>query len=347
MLVTISFVACKKNDIVDKPETTATDVTKAYKDIASVIISTAKNNNNFRNVAYSECNKQKYGDYYVKLDELIALNATHKYWDATTVNKLLDFQKQIKSSKRNDVIIFIPSVENYPISGQSNRVAARANVYDEAIAVIGDEYQARSQTCPGYIVETDGNFTFYQTIDEEFAWENDVWVIGEEEGDPSNDTTLARPTSARFNGQPEYGGIIQVTDFSQIEPWITGKLELKYTVYSASGTVIKDREFPKVKRKDIKAPTWKNFGEFLANWNTPNIGNWMIEGWVEQDDRGGKKSSTTFSTSFPAACTGCPTTSISTTIKYVDYDMGRTIIQFSDAISQVYNISYANIKRSN
>lgn len=345
--MTISFVACKKNDIVDKPETTATDVTKAYKDIASVIISTAKSNDNFRTIAYTECNKQKHGDYYVKLDELIALNATHKYWDATTVNKLSDFQKQIKFSKRNDVIIFIPSIENFPNKGQSNRVAARTEVYEEAIAVISDEYQTPTQTCPGYIVETDGNFTFYQTIDEEFAWENDVWVIGQEEGNPANDTTLASPISARFNGQPEYGGIIQITDFSQIEPWINGKPELKYLVYTASGTLMKEREFPKVKRKDVKAPTWKNFGDFIANWNTANIGNWMIEGWIEQDDRGGSKSTTTVSQSFPAPCTGCPTTSIGYTIKNVDYDMGRTMIQFSDAISQVYNISYANIKRSN
>jgi len=223
------------------------------------------------------------------------------------------------------------------------------------VAVLKPEYNSSNATCPGYTLNQSDNLVAnQQNIDEDYAWENDIWVIGEEEGVPANDTTIKHTFSPsevgstnRFNGQSEYGGIIQVTSFNGIEPWVSGKPEFQYFVFNATGTKIKEREFPKKKRKDFKAPDWKDFGDFIGFWNTSNIGQWMIESWAEQDCRGGTCNTTTYNQNFAAPCTGCPSTSVSYTIKDTDYNMGGTLIQFTDPITTVYNITNANIKRKN
>ena len=67
----------------------------------------------------------------------------------------------------------------------------------------------------------------------------------------------------------------------------------------------------------------------------------MIEAWVEED--GG--DATNITQNFPAPCTGCPTTSVGYTIQERDNDMGQTLIQFTDPIATVYNITEANVRR--
>lgn len=356
LIITLTFlISCKKDikyDDLTSLNSEVFEIKSKYKELASVIISTAIKNQKFKKIVYDECIKEKFGDYYVRLDDLIALNKSYTFWDNKTVQNLETLQNDIKNKTERNVIIFIPSMENIKSKVAQNdnfSISKKENstVYENIITVIGDEYIPTDQTCPGYVVSNEGNLVFYQTIDESFAWENDVWVFGQEEGDPTNDTTYNMIESERADGQAEFGAIIQITDFSQIEPWPGGKVEMKFFVYNAFGTIIKEKEFPKTKRKNIAAPTWKDYGEFIANWNRSNIGNWMIEGWIEQDNRGSAGNTTTISTSFPSTCTGCPTTSVGYTMKKTDYDMGRTIIQFSDPITQIYGISYANIKRKN
>jgi hypothetical protein len=355
IMATLIFVACKKNDTVVNSETPQTDVAKAYKDIATVIITTAKNDNNFRQTAYVECNKQKYGDYYVKLDELIALNSTQNYWDAATANKLTELQRQIKSAKRNDVIVFIPSLEKHPEKANASRVSARTEVYEEAVAVIGDEYQVPTQTCPGYIVETNGTLGFYQTINEAFAWEHDVWVIGEEEiCSPENMVAAVEDTATlnygRVNGGAEWGGIVKVTDWSVVEPWVAGKVEFRLIVYKGAGTpanAITDRKFGKWKRSNFNNQ-FKDFGHFIGNWNLSTIGDWTTEKWIEED--GNFSITLTFGVSFkPDSTPLAPTltANVSIPIKNLDDDLGLSLIQFTDPISTIYYQSGIEIKRRN
>ena len=68
----------------------------------------------------------------------------------------------------------------------------------------------------------------------------------------------------------------------------------------------------------------------------------MTEKWIERD--GGKSASITISIPPPPGSSGV-TTTVSFPSKERDDDMGLTTIQFTDNINQVYNISYANIKR--
>ena len=347
---TALFASCKKNDIVDKPVTLTTDVTKAYKDIASVIISTAKSNDNFRTIAYTECNKQKYGDYYVKLNELIALNATHNYWDAATVTKLSNLEKAITVTKRNDVTIFIPSIEKHPEKATANRMLARTEVVQEPVAVVATEYDNPTQTSPGYIVENNGVLTFYQTINESFAWENDVWVVGEEEiVSPENMVAAAEDTAtlvyARVNGGAEYGGIVKVTNWSLVEPWILGKPEFRMVVYKGAGTAttIKDKAFGKWRRANFNGQ-FKDFNEFLYNWNVSNIGDYTSEKWIEED--GGAWFTLTFGVKIKIF--GVETTvGVSLPLKNNDDDLGLTLVQFTDDISTVYGMTGIEIKRKN
>lgn len=351
ILISISFVACKKNDIVVKPETLVADVTQSYKDIAAIIITTAKNNTNFRTLAYAECNKQKYGDYYVKLNELIALNTMHNYWDAATITKLSNLEKVITSTKRNDVTIFIPSIEKHPEKAVANRLQQRTEILQEPIAVIGAEFVPSTQSSAGYIVNnSSGTLTFYQTIDESYAWENDVWVVGEEEiVSPENMVAAPEDTAtlnyARVNGGAEYGGIVKVTNWSLVEPWILGKPEFRMVVYKGAGTAttIKDKAFGKWRRANFK-DKFHDFNEFLYNWNTANIGDYTSEKWIEED--GGTLFTLTFGVKIKIL--GVESTiGVSLPIKNNDDDLGLTLVQFTDNNSTVYGMTGIEIKRKN
>ena len=351
-LVTFSFVACNKSDLVtERTEVLTTDVTKTYKEIASIILTTAKSNDIFRTVAYVECNKQKYGDYYVKLDELISLNTTHNYWDEATVNRLSNLEKAITDTKRNDVTIFIPSIEKHPEKAIANRILARTEVVQEPVAVVASEYDISTQTSKGYIVENNGVLTFYQTINEAFAWEHDVWVVGEEENcSPENMVAAVEDTAiltyGRVNGGAEYGGIIKVTDWSLVEPWVAGKVEFRCIVFKGAGGggSVHDKPYGKWRRQNFDG-VFKDFGTFLFNWNISNIGDWTTEKWIEED--GGTSNAISSSVSWRDAFGITHTTTITSPAKDRDDDLGLTIIQFSDNINQEYDLGGVKIKRRN
>ncbi len=323
---------------------------RTYKEIASIVLSTAKTNNNFRTIAYTECNKQKFGDYYVKLDELLNINNTNKFWDDATVLKLKNLEKSVTESKHNDVIIFIPSIEKHPEKATVNQFQARGNFYQEPVAVIASEYNDPTMACPGYIVENNGKLTYYKAIDESFAWENDIWVIGEEENvSPENMVAApedtAKLTYARVNGGAEFGGIVKVTDWSKVEPWVAGKPEFRIVVYKGAGTAttIKDKGFGKWRRANFNNQ-FKDFNEFLFNWNQANIGDYTSEKWIEED--GGPSFTLNFGVKIKILGVES-TVGVSLPIQNKDDDLGLTLIQFSDDITQVYGMTGIEIKRKN
>ncbi len=70
----------------------------------------------------------------------------------------------------------------------------------------------------------------------------------------------------------------------------------------------------------------------------------MYENWWEED--GGQSNSTTITMPPPSGQTG-PTVSTTIPSQNRDDNLGMATIPFTDLITQVYNISYANIKRRN
>ena len=255
---------------------------------------------------------------------------------------------EIRAIDALEPVVFIPFLEDKTQSWITN------NQYPTTVpdGVIRDEYDTTTNLCAGYTLNSSNVLTAKSlNISETYAWANDLWVFGSEENLEADNMVAANAkndqleiVSNRFNGQAEYGGIIQVTNLNKLEHWIMGKLEFRYLVYNANGTIIKDKRFGKRKRNEFRNQVWKDFNDFIFYWNTGNIGNWTIEHWIEED--GGNSSSISYSVPPPQGQTG-PTVSITIPSKSKDDDLGRTIIQFTDPISTAYGVTYANIKRKN
>lgn len=352
-IILTASVSCQKEVQQQVEETklsTSLNAVQSYKDIAGIVLNTALSNSTFRTIAYEECNKQKYGDYYVKLNELIKLNENNNFWDKPTVDKLILLQTGLKDANKNDVVIFIPSIEKHPEKALPNNMQARSNRNETPIAVIGLEYDNPTKTCPGYIVSNGSTLTFYQTINESFAWENDVWVVGEEEiVSPENMVAAVEDTAvidySRMDGDAEYGGIVKVTDWSLVEPWILGKPEFRMVVYQGTGTTapIKDKKFGKWRRAHFNNKFY-DFGLLLYYWNLTNIGQYTTEKWIEED--GGTLFTLNFGIKFKVGPVEA-NVGVSLPIKNNDDDLGLSLVQFSDPIGTEYSMTGIDVKRRN
>jgi hypothetical protein len=353
---TSALISCKKQIRELAPQQISVSVKEAQLSIATDIISLAKTNPDFRSLAYNECLKQKFGDYYVRLTDLIKANKGNSLMTTEVIERLLKNQQTIKQKTNREVIIFIPSMEVHPekASFETLNRNARMNFLDEPVAVVQDEFNNYDQTCPGYVVDNGYSLVFYQTIDEEFAWENDVWVIGEEEV-VSEENMVANPAdtgtidysylTSRVWGGAEYGGIVKVTDWRQVEPWILGKVEFRYLVYDSKAALRADKKFGKWRRGHFDKKFF-DFNHFIGYWTQNAYGDWTTEKWIEED--GVFSMTLTFGISAKIPGTNITgTTNVSIPIKNGDDDLGLSTIQFTDPIGTIYSQSGIEIKRKN
>lgn len=209
---------------------------------------------------------------------------------------------------------------------------------------------------PGYTIDESGSLTYYGMISESFAWNNDVVVIGVEEEssyipDDTNPAGLnpVKALSSRNPSRLEIGGRILVTSIREIEPWIRGKLEMKYFVNSSSGTLIKERAFAPIRRSDINNK-WIDLNDPIGNWDINIWGQYQYERWIEED--GG--SSTTITTPITPVAGG-PKYTITTTLKGGDNNCGLAAVDYNDSYYweipvspenwRIYYISYMNFQR--
>lgn len=353
ILLGLSLIAtltqCQKYAIMDKqpePVLPKSDSATLRRQLLVEILGMSRSRD-VREYVLNECLKQKHGDYNVYIVDVV--NAFKD--DAALQKSIGNIQALIPKVKAvcngREPIIFYPraeTIEDRRIKSAASRTSSEN--LQEPVGVFEEVYNP-DYSSPGYYVDyNNGQLTFFQDITEEYAWENDVWVIGEEENVSAGNMVPAvedfNLNPARINGEAEYGGIIQVTNMNALEHWTAGKFEFRYVVNMASGPIIKDKAFGKTKRKYFRNEKWHDYNDFIANWNTPNIGDWMIEGWIEED---GGNSTTDISQTFPAPCTGCVSTTVSYTKQNKDQDMGRSLVQFSDNKGQQYGVSYANFKR--
>lgn len=235
----------------------------------------------------------------------------------------------------------------------------------EPIIVLGSTYDTVTGLAEGFILDEPTNTLVpVGDVAEEYAWEHDVLVVGSEDvadapeefpiedfgGYISNSypSTYIAPPSGRSEMEPEKGGIIQIPDLGKVEGWPAGKIELMVSIISSNGTTIKENhKFPKVKRKFFRDSKWYDYELFLVNWDSPNLGKFMYEKWVEIDGATGSTPKETTVT-FPPACSTCVAVTQKITTKADDNDeqLGGALIAFADNKSQVYNINYGiNIKR--
>jgi hypothetical protein len=345
--ILLIFTQCKKTNQLEVPQDNQDQqkLNTLRKETLTLLLQSAKSNE-VKKLVLNECLKQSHGDYYVKIADLSS-KIRNIPGNETTAEKLASLAQKTKiESGGRDAILFYPRAETIE---NNRKQRTRVRAYEEQLydpigvyqEVINSDYSS-----PGYIVNNGYSLVFYQNITEDYAWENDVWVIGEEEN-VSDENMIAAPediSGARVQGQSEYGGIIQCTDLNAIEHWTIGKLEFRFYVFDTNGKKIADRRFGKWRRVHFRDQKWHDFIHFIGNWNSSAFGNLMYENWWEED--GGQSASVTISIPPPA---GQPGPTISTTIpsQNRDDDLGWATIQFSDPITQVYNISFANIKRRN
>ncbi len=333
------------NDIIPEQQSTK-NLTQLKKEAITRILSMS-NDSEFKSFILTECLKQSHGDYNVYFSTIIEKYKSKNIEFANSLSVLR--LNMMKINGGIEPLLFYPQAET--IENIAYKKTFRTSNGEPVVIGIYDSDLSPSYTASGYIIQNDGTLQYHSEITEDFAWENDVWVIGLEED--TNDYSLsytdlpsfipvAVNTSLRTQGQAEYAAIIQVTDLNDIEPWTGGKLEFTIVVMNANGVIIGNEKFPKRKRSNFKDNKWYDYNYFVGNWNTSTFGNWMYEKWIERD--GGKSASITVSVPPPAGSSG-PTTTINIPSEDRDDDLGLATIQFSDNIDQVYNISYANIKR--
>lgn len=197
----------------------------------------------------------------------------------------------------------------------------------------------------GYIIDDAGELTYNSCITETMAWNTDCWVLGyEEDGISEGNQTASsfdgynKPSSrnsrevpnnkeARYAGSSEYGGRIQVTNMDDIEPWVRGKFEFVYYVYSYNGTLLKKHPFGKLKRSHFRYKNWTSLRDFIGVWNTSNWGDITYEKWIEEDGGQSAPKSLTFNYTSNGVTYS---TTVSIPANDEDDDLGLANIQYTD-----------------
>lgn len=359
-MFSLLIISCKKDiklesenkneEIATVMPVTSNEKEDLYKQLAEFILKTAKYNVDFKKHVYSECYNEYQGDTYIRIKDLIAFNEQNGnvFWGIEETENLEQIAEAIRNEDPEEPyepILFVPFIEEVI---ENETLQETLDNCESSIpeGVIGSEYNSETLDCPAYTLdENDILIDAEYRIDETHAWENDVWVFIQEENveeGVGEANTYNQVNSDRYDGIPEYGGIIQITDLGEVEPWIAGKLELKYIVFNQNGTKIKEKAFKSTKRKKFKDSQWVDYDDFIGYWNLSNIGNWMIEAWAELD---GGADLNTITQTFPAPCASCPTTTVSYTIKNRDEDLGQSLVQFTDPYTTVYNVTNADFMR--
>ncbi|GAA2520307.1 discoidin domain-containing protein [Winogradskya humida] len=158
---------------------------------------------------------------------------------------------------------------------------------------------------PGYRLGTAGTLvTAVAAIDETYVLTNEVWVLAVDENDdtgvvsvagqpgtPPSTPTAARepvntpmvvctPNGQRYDQGMEYLQRFKVPDPGSLEPWWSGKLEMRLVIMGQGGTVIKEAAY-NVKRK--AARNWVNLDEFITTWIRASGGDGWAYKWYEHD----------------------------------------------------------------
>jgi hypothetical protein len=344
VILVVFLSRCKKDS--DKIEVKPEAELSVLKEQTLFQVLTAAKQVDFRKLVLQECLKQKHGDYNVYLKDVALILKGKKEYEEIVSSLDILIPKIRELNGGREPLIFYPRAEVIA-ENEKNKVISRIvnGEVREPIGVYEGVYEL-DYSSPGYIIDNGFSLVYYQNITEDYAWENDVWVLGQEENvsDENMVPAIEDQIGGRFQGQSEYGGIIQCTNLNAIEHWTAGKLEFKIFVFDANGVKRSERAFGRWKRSNFKDQKWKDFGHFIANWNTSVFGNWMSENWWEED--GGQSNSVTITMPPPSGQTG-PTVSTTIPSKNLDDNLGVATIQFTDPISQIYNISFANIKRRN
>ncbi|NKI32794.1 hypothetical protein [Croceivirga thetidis] len=351
-----------------------------YSEIMKEVLTMAKDAE-FRNYIYKESvNESNAGDDYLVniVDVSDAFKSKGGAFSKSSEN-LGRLDSKIRSIDASiEPMVFFPkaeTIEDRVIANKNYDVSKNLN---EPIAVLKGAYND-DYSAPGYTLNANGDLVYNQMINEDFAWNNDVYVIGARENTGlvvgpcgeenyqknSNDCYAtgggggggSSTRNTRVNGRAELGGELQVTsDLNEIEHWFSGKLEFRMVVAGVEGsaaTVIRDLAFGKVKRKHFRDKKWYDYDVFLFNWNLNNLGDFNIEKWIEVDGGPTGEISITLPgrAAKPAsgdtpAVSAFPGGTAKVSFKRDDDDLGVSLIQFTDDLTQEYSLGKIKIRRN-
>lgn len=356
---------------------TDTETITTYAEVMKEVLTMAKEGS-FRNYVYENAQElsSEGDDYLVYLDDMSKkFGKSGKF--AKSISKIASLTSKIQETdKEARPMVFFPKAETI-----EDNIIANKGSYDvaknlkEPLAVLKGAYNS-DYSAPGYKLDEQNKLVYVRDVTEEYAWNNDVYVIGQAEqvrsftppcdfrkgkdcysGGPSNGgPVITTSNNFRKNGRAEYGGLIQVTsNLNEIEHWFSGKLEFRMIIAGiegSAGTVIRDIPFPRIKRKYFKNKKWYDYKVFLFNWNLSNLGDYNVEKWIERDGGSNGEFSLNIpgspfkpATSTTPAQPAFPGTTVKVSWKRDDDDMGTSIVQFSDKLSQKYNLGRMNFKR--
>jgi len=353
-----------KSLILQTPNKPVTDIEllNQYEKVMIEVLKMSKKQD-FRQFIFEQALKQKDGDYDIYIDDIV-----NKQKNNLNLGNSVSILEQLSSKIKSEPdglrpLVFYPKAETLEEKIAFKSFSAKNDLQEPVVVYRGpynDDYSA-----PGFTLGTNDELVFDRMVTEEDAWANDVYVVGPEENVPfivdnCNEQQKNFPvidyncggggsggggssTTTRVDGRTEHGGIVQVLDMNAIEHWTAGKFEFRIIVAGLQGsisTVIRDVKYPKRARRNFRNHKWYDYGTFLFNWNTSNLGQYNIEKWMELD--GGRSSSTTI-TAPPQ--NGAPGVSVTIPSQSRDDDLGLSIVQFTDPLTTVYGISYMNFKR--
>lgn len=337
--------------------------TEMEDDLGKNLASMLKGNSSLKLSIEANCLKQERGDYEIRLDELLTKAKSERSIKENAILKLDTLVKKMKTLKANrHPIIFIPSVETFDPEkiqrvtkaksrGEFKGVKAKDN--QEIIFVFKDDEGRDNKLFPGYTYDESGKKTYYGMISEEFAWNNNVWVIGYEEFRSEGNQKRHIPVQPRENktsevqalasgyrnpSRLEYGGRINIADIGALESWVSGKLEMKYFVSNSTGMTIKERAFGQIERSAADN-RWYDFRDVIGNWDNAIWGPYTYERWIEED---GGSPVTISSPITPVP--GGPTYNISTTMTDDDTDCGLAGVFYDDTYYALFPLQPQNWK---
>jgi hypothetical protein len=153
-------------------------ITNNLKSIAQQFLTDSKLSYEFKGIVYRECLKTTYGDLYVRVSDMIALNSSLGFWSFPTMKYIQRLVNNIKAIDSSEPIVLIPYLEEKTMNFVDN--------YEYPIgipkAVIDQEYDSVSATCAGYTINSSNTLISNgMSINEDYGFANDVWVFGLEE----------------------------------------------------------------------------------------------------------------------------------------------------------------------
>jgi hypothetical protein len=330
------------------------EIIKAQKDFGKEFLLIMKKDTRVKELLIEKCQERKYGDYYVRTQEFLSHLRLELPHVIEGNDKIEESLRKLFELERVNPTIFMPSAE----TREDAQVSLFSNLDNFEVLVPDFENPAPGDSYPGYVLNDQNQLVYFQHINEDFAWENNVIVIGYEEDLPLESMTVGvddhlekpdyrpiLPNISRTPGREEWGGIVQVTNLGEIETWVKGAPDFKYIVTSSTGQILKNKAFNKFKRKHFKNNKWFNFVDFIGIWNISNWGEMHSEKWIELD--GGNNVEFTYSVS---SGPGQPGYSITIPAQDKDLDLGISNVQFTDPCLPepnvtTYMISFMNFRR--